>query len=279
MRFVLLFAIQATWICLSIAPPAAADILIDFENTPSGVFNSYTEQGVTFTALNSGNMTSELFGNAPNGTRGLIGVPDNSGGEGGSGGGGGSLTEQTAAGPSFPQLPQTTTTTTPTFPSFPTFPALPSLEFPPFPTYPTPPGEGPVPPGFFSAIRADFDFVANFVCVDLGDNWPDEEKLFLRAFGENGNLIGEVFVNPGGVPGVMKTLAITAPGIHYVMFGSMEPSQDGSSVFADNFCAGITGDVNPVPEPAGATALLILAGAALAAKVGKRRLKVEPIAA
>jgi hypothetical protein len=48
--------------------------LIDFESMPGGVLTSYSEQGVTFTALNGGDITADLYGLTPNGTRGIIGL-------------------------------------------------------------------------------------------------------------------------------------------------------------------------------------------------------------
>lgn len=47
---------------------------IDFEDSPEGTFSSWTKDGVTFTAADGGLITSDQYGNAPNGTRGLIGV-------------------------------------------------------------------------------------------------------------------------------------------------------------------------------------------------------------
>lgn len=40
---------------------------------PGGDLASYTEQGVTFTALDGGDVTSDAYGNTPNGTKGIIG--------------------------------------------------------------------------------------------------------------------------------------------------------------------------------------------------------------
>lgn len=258
-----------------------ADILIDFENTPAGIFSSYTEQGVTFTALSSGMLTSDMFGNAPNGTRGLIGVP--MGGEGTGGGGGGG--EGMGGGGGSEGLSQTASLTMPQLPmpNLP-IPSLDKLELPPIPP-PIPPlpgsGEntglpGPnasTPNGFFPAIRADFDFLVNYVCVQLGDNSIDEDGLFLQAFGESGNFIGAAFMSPGGVPGHMKTLFIHAPDISYVIFGSISPSEFGSSVFADNFCA-IPQNVQPVPEMPGGTLLLYTLGLAAVGVVAFRRRKL-----
>lgn len=51
--------------------------VIDFSLAGAGEFASYTEQGVTFTATTPGSLiASEGFGDTPNGTPGLIGVPD-----------------------------------------------------------------------------------------------------------------------------------------------------------------------------------------------------------
>jgi hypothetical protein len=49
--------------------------VVDFSGTPSGEFVSYYESGATFTAVGGGNLTSDSFGNTPNGTRGLIANP------------------------------------------------------------------------------------------------------------------------------------------------------------------------------------------------------------
>ncbi|MDA7979033.1 MAG: hypothetical protein MPJ50_09730 [Pirellulales bacterium] len=220
-------------ILMGVPCTASAEILIDFESTPSGVFPSYTEQGVTFTALGDGMLTSELFGNAPNGTRGLIGVPasDGEGGEGGSGEGGGGEGEWGEW--DFPEGN----------------PFLLELGESGFPG----PGEGTFP-GDFPALRADFDFVADFVCVHLGDDWADDDHIFLEVYDELGNSIGYVSSFPGADPGEMKELSILAPGIRFAIFGATGVSELGSSVFADNF------RVRPVPESDGTVSLLLLIG-------------------
>jgi hypothetical protein len=66
----------ATVFCLiGMAGSAAnASTVINFNSTPNGAFASYTESGVTFTAVSGGNLTSTIFGNTPNGTRGLAGA-------------------------------------------------------------------------------------------------------------------------------------------------------------------------------------------------------------
>ena len=58
-----------------VAGRANAATIIDFEATPDGNFASYTQGGVTFTAVAGGLLTSTTLGPAPNGTRGLIGAP------------------------------------------------------------------------------------------------------------------------------------------------------------------------------------------------------------
>lgn len=50
---------------------ASAGVVIDFESTPDGDFQSYTESGVTFTATDGLFLTSTGYGNTPNGTRGI----------------------------------------------------------------------------------------------------------------------------------------------------------------------------------------------------------------
>ena len=74
MRFVTpssLLLPSAVALLLTCVPSAKAQT-IDFNGTPNGTFLSYTESGVTFTAVNGTTLTSTAFGNTPNGTRGLI---------------------------------------------------------------------------------------------------------------------------------------------------------------------------------------------------------------
>lgn len=55
--------------------PAARAVVIDFSAVPDGEFPSYSEAGVTFTAVPPGtSVTGSTFGPTPNGTRGLAGV-------------------------------------------------------------------------------------------------------------------------------------------------------------------------------------------------------------
>jgi hypothetical protein len=76
MRFVR-FAVPAALALVALptlfAPRSYAQTLIDFEATPNGTYTSYTESGVTFTAVDGGSLTSTNFGPTPNGTRGIIG--------------------------------------------------------------------------------------------------------------------------------------------------------------------------------------------------------------
>lgn len=66
--------LAAAWLLVAGATPATAELItIDFESTPNGAFPIYTESGVTFRAV-TGDLTSTLFGLAPNGTRGLLGA-------------------------------------------------------------------------------------------------------------------------------------------------------------------------------------------------------------
>jgi hypothetical protein len=53
------------------AASACADV-IDFSQTPPGIFDSYSEAGAIFTGLDGIGLTSDRFGDTPNGTRGLI---------------------------------------------------------------------------------------------------------------------------------------------------------------------------------------------------------------
>jgi len=57
---------------LVLAPSSAMALVIDFESMPAGELPSYTEQGVTFTAPGGPNVTATVFGNTPNGTKGII---------------------------------------------------------------------------------------------------------------------------------------------------------------------------------------------------------------
>jgi len=115
--------------------------------------------------------------------------------------------------------------------------------------------------GAREVFRAVFAVGANFVSVDLGDFFSpdsppdlDQDKVFLRIFDASSMLISEVtedqdFNDP------FDTLTRTAPFIAFAEFGTFSPpSDDGNSVFADNFT------FNPVPEPAS----LILLGSGLA---------------
>lgn len=54
---------------------AARAVVIDFSAVPAGELPSYTEAGVTFTAVPPGTaVTASGFGDTPNGTPGLVGV-------------------------------------------------------------------------------------------------------------------------------------------------------------------------------------------------------------
>ena len=104
--------------------------------------------------------------------------------------------------------------------------------------------------------------------------WPfanDRERGHIKAVRAwvDGNFIGAVFMSPGGLPGHMKQLYIHAPDISFVIFGSISPSEFGSSVFADNFCA----TVQAVPETPGATLWLLSLGLASAGVIAWRRRK------
>ncbi len=55
------------------ASPVMAVVTIDFEDTPSGTFSSWIKEGVTFTAVGGGLLTSDAHGPTPNGTNGIAG--------------------------------------------------------------------------------------------------------------------------------------------------------------------------------------------------------------
>jgi len=68
-----LFLIASMCCLLAVwAGPAAAMVVIDFEDLPASPFPSYTEAGVTFTAVGGGQL--QRFADMPNGTFGLTGL-------------------------------------------------------------------------------------------------------------------------------------------------------------------------------------------------------------
>lgn len=60
---------------LMIGAPAANAYVIDFDGAPGGTYTTYSEGGATVFALGGGNLTSDNFGNTPNGTRGVASIP------------------------------------------------------------------------------------------------------------------------------------------------------------------------------------------------------------
>lgn len=106
-------------------------------------------------------------------------------------------------------------------------------------------------------FRADFTSPVSFVSVQLGDFGADEDNLFLRAFGANDTFLAATSAVLGARVQNMLTLALSASGIRYVLFGSS--GDFNNSVYADNLT--FTNDsVPPIPLPAGAVLLLTALG-------------------
>lgn len=107
-------------------------------------------------------------------------------------------------------------------------------------------------------LRADIAGGTNFVSVDLGDFDSDPDLLTLQAFDAANNSLGLTTLLIDASFTGMKTLSLSVAGIDHAIFGSMDPSINGSSVYIDNFTFAGHG----VPEPAVWT--MMIAGFALA---------------
>lgn len=102
-------------------------------------------------------------------------------------------------------------------------------------------------------FTAVFDLLQTSVSIDLGDFNADADTIFLQGFGLGGVPLGEISMLLDASDSSMHTLTFSATDISYVVFGSRDPSLNGSSIFADNltFAGG-------VPEPA--TWAMMIAG-------------------
>lgn len=102
-------------------------------------------------------------------------------------------------------------------------------------------------------IRADISGGTTFVSVDLGDYDSDADTIFLQIFDSANNSLGYAsqYLDSSFIG--MKTLSLSSSGIAYAVFGSIAPSVNGSSVYADNFT--VRGS-SSVPD-AGSTLLLL----------------------
>jgi hypothetical protein len=96
-----------------------------------------------------------------------------------------------------------------------------------------------------SPFTAVFGTLQSSVSVDLGDFDADADTIFLQGFGLGGVPLGEISMLLDASDSSMHTLTFSAADISYVIFGSRDPSINGSSVYADNLTFG-----GAVPEPA-----------------------------
>jgi hypothetical protein len=118
-----------------------------------------------------------------------------------------------------------------------------------------------------STFTAVFDVLTNSVSVDLGDFGVDADDIFLQAFGVGDVPLGEISLLLSTTDTSMHTLTINASGISSVVFGSRDPSINGSSVYADNLTF-----QTPVPEPS-SWGLMLVGFAAIAWRVRRRERK------
>lgn len=109
-------------------------------------------------------------------------------------------------------------------------------------------------------LRADFDFPAEFVSIDLGDYGVDADLLFLDVYGAGDVLLGSSTLLIDGSDATMHTLSIAIADVRYAIFGARSPAVDGSSAYADNLV--VTPQLATVPEPASWALLIAGFGAA-----------------
>jgi hypothetical protein len=114
-------------------------------------------------------------------------------------------------------------------------------------------------------IRAEVGLGTNFVSVDLGDFAVDADLLTLSVFDSSNALLAAVTELIAADFNGMRTLSVSASNIAYAIVGSTTPSNNGSSVYIDNFTT------SAVPEPGtaslfAAAALSVLALARLRRK-------------
>ena len=118
-----------------------------------------------------------------------------------------------------------------------------------------------------SDFTAAFDVLTNSVSVDLGDFGGDADTIYLDAFGLGDVFLGEASLLLSASDTSMYTLTFNGAGISYVVFGSTDPSINGSSVYADNLTFASPA---AVPEP-GSWGMMLVGFAAIAAALRRQR--------
>lgn len=121
----------------------------------------------------------------------------------------------------------------------------------------------------YSTIRADISGGATSVAIDLGDFNADPDTIFLEIYDSSNTLIGSTSAFLDASFTGMQTLSLSGSGIAYAIFGSTDPSLNGSSIYADNF-AFEPAVASSVPEPS-TLALAGLAGLGGLVAVARRR--------
>ena len=109
-----------------------------------------------------------------------------------------------------------------------------------------------------SFIRADIAGSTTSYSIDLGDFDGDADTIFLEVFDSANNSLGFVSQLLDANFIGMQTLSLSADVISYGVFGSIAPSANGSSVYADNLVFGA------VPEAASTLWLMVAGLGALA---------------
>lgn len=117
-----------------------------------------------------------------------------------------------------------------------------------------------------AVFRADFASVASAVSVDLGDFDADADEIFIEAYNSSNALLGTSVLLLSAADSVMHNLSANFASTSYVLFGSRDPSVNGSSIFADNLTFDLGG---AVPEPA--TWAMMITGFGLAGGALRRR--------